>query len=175
MRTTGHRERRSFAVSEEVTTEQPVRSERSASGESGAAHFTLRRISEALEGSVAGLALHLPNGEVVEVPDNLAAILRAAASALQNGAEAVYLVPVQKELTPREAAELLGVSRPHLIYLLERDHIPYRVVGTHRRIPADALLAYKARTEAEADHAFQAMVDATEEAGLYERERRAVS
>jgi excisionase family DNA binding protein len=60
---------------------------------------------------------------------------------------ALLVVPVQAELSTYEAAELLGVSRPFLIRLLEKEELPYRVVGRHRRIPCEALLAYKERTQ----------------------------
>ncbi|MBN9430997.1 MAG: helix-turn-helix domain-containing protein [Bosea sp.] len=74
--------------------------------------------------------------------------------------EAVTLVPVSRMLTTQQAADILNVSRPHLISLLAQGKIEHTTVGRHRRIKAEHLFAYKEardakRSEALADLAEQ--------------------
>lgn len=70
-------------------------------------------------------------------------ILRQMASG-----DALSILPIRKDVTTQEAAEILNVSRPFVIGLLQKNEIPFRMVGSHRRIPLAALLEYKRRTDA---------------------------
>ncbi|HVK04036.1 MAG TPA: helix-turn-helix domain-containing protein [Armatimonadaceae bacterium] len=82
------------------------------------------------------------DGSEIVLSASVARLLRDVLARLAQG-EPVVLVPQKAELTTHQAADLLGVSRPHLIKLLETGQIAYRKVGVQRRIPLPDLLRYR--------------------------------
>lgn len=79
---------------------------------------------------------------------------------------AVTLIPVHAELSTQQAANILNVSRPHLIKLLESGEIPYYKVGKHRRILAQKLYDYKSDIDAKRSQTLDELTAFTQELGL---------
>ena len=94
--------------------------------------------------------------------------LRMLVEILANMAEgkAVSIIPVKAELTTQQAADFLNVSRPHLVSLLEAGDIAFHKTGTHRRIYASDLLAYRHKRDAASRNALDELAAQAQELGL---------
>ena len=84
--------------------------------------------------------------ETVDLPVPALRLLREILDRMAHG-KGVTLTPLHAELTTRQAAELLQVSRTHLVQLLDEGRIPCRKVGSHRRVRAEDILAWRRETE----------------------------
>ncbi len=108
-----------------------------------------------------------PDGKQTELPESLYSVLVRAAQELRRG-RGVSILPVGLELTTQQAADLVNVSRPFLIRLLEAGQIPYHRVGTHRRIRLDDLLAYRRRRSEERREMLAGMAAEAQDLGIYD-------
>jgi excisionase family DNA binding protein len=86
--------------------------------------------------------------ETITVPATVVTLFLRLLREIARG-HAVTLLPLHTELTTQQAAEVLNVSRPFLVRLLEDGQIPYRKVGTHRRVQLRDILTYKEHTDAD--------------------------
>jgi excisionase family DNA binding protein len=108
--------------------------------------------------------------EPITIPANIFRTIIKMLVEMGNG-NAVAVVPVSAELTTQQSADLLNVSRPHLIKLLNDQELPYRMVGTHRKLLAREVLNYREKTGAKRRSALTSMVAMDEEFGLLDDER----
>lgn len=108
-----------------------------------------------------------PEQQEIRLPPSAFRLLQRIVHSLAED-QAVSIVPIGKELTTQQAADLLNVSRPYLIQLLEKGDLPHSKTGTHRRIRFVDLMAYKAKRDAERRQALIELVRISEEMGLYE-------
>jgi excisionase family DNA binding protein len=109
------------------------------------------------------------DGKEILIPESVYQILHQAVHALASG-KVISVVIQDKELTTQKAADLLKVSRPYLIKLLDQGEIPCIRVGTHRRVRFDDLMKYKQERDIKRRKCLQELIEITEAAGLYDYE-----
>jgi excisionase family DNA binding protein len=108
-----------------------------------------------------------PDGRSVDLPPTLFAVLAAVAQAMLAG-RAVTVSPTSRRMTTQEAADLLGVSRPTLVKLLDEGDIPYERPGRHRRVRLDDVLRYQEERQAERRSTLRELTRTAQELGLYD-------
>jgi excisionase family DNA binding protein len=88
--------------------------------------------------------LHDDQGAVraVHIPTSALHLLLQVLTEIGQG-NAVSIIPIHAELTTQEAADVLNVSRPFLVQLLEKGDMPFHKIGTHRRVRYQDVMAYK--------------------------------
>jgi excisionase family DNA binding protein len=95
--------------------------------------------------------------QTIAIPASAFRALADAVHEMANG-HAIRITSHEEEVSTQKAADILNVSRPYLIGLVEKGEIPFRRVGTHRRLRLSDVLAYKARSDADAECAFRELV-----------------
>lgn len=123
--------------------------------------------SQIKEGEPTTLSLALEGGNVQNVtlaPALTASLLEVLR--LVSSGRGFRMIPVESELTTQQAADLLNVSRPFLVKLLEEGNIPFTKTGRHRRVRADDLFAYKEKRDAERSDALSDLARMDAEDGL---------
>lgn len=104
------------------------------------------------------MVLRTAGGSEVELPPFLADLLNRLVTLLARG-QAIRLRPYRTAMTTTEAAELLGMSRTHLIHLIDRGEIPAFKVGAHHRLDVADVAAFRHRQRAEFQEAMREIAD----------------
>ena len=103
--------------------------------------------------------------EPIELPAGAVRLLTRVLEAMAAG-RGVTLIPEGAELTTVQAADVLNVSRPFLIKLLDENAIPHRKVGKHRRVRMEDVVAYKEAIDRERDQVLDQLTREAQEQGL---------
>jgi excisionase family DNA binding protein len=106
-----------------------------------------------------------PTDELI-LPGSVVRVLLGVLTEMAQG-NAVSVIPIHQEMTTQQAAELLNVSRPHLVGLLENGKIPFHKVGTHRKVKLMDVLDYQQQEQASRSQALDELAAASQQAGLY--------
>jgi excisionase family DNA binding protein len=129
-----------------------------------------REVSRALE-SAGGTALRVQVTEAgrevatFDLPPSVARLLVDILKETAAG-HAVSVVPLEAEITTQQAAELLNVSRPYVVGMIEKGTLPARMVGNQRRLPLKDMLAYKADNRAKRLKTLEELAALDQELGL---------
>jgi excisionase family DNA binding protein len=128
------------------------------------AKISSRTLSKYADVDRVQLALRGCNGESDDLvlPGHVLQILLDVLSEMSKG-NAISLIPHHQEVSTQEAANLLNVSRPFLVGLLEKGEIPFRKVGAHRRVLLTDVLAYREKTELLRTQALDELTDLSQE------------
>lgn len=110
-------------------------------------------------------SLNFGNGVSLEIPDFALGLLVDIFREVAKG-NAVTLIPIHSELTTQQAAEILNVSRPYVVKLLEDNKIPHTKRGRHRRIRFDDLMRYKEESDRDCKKALDDLVRLSEDLGV---------
>lgn len=105
------------------------------------------------------------NEPVVQVPPQALRFIAQVLGAMSER-RPIMLMPARQEFSTIEAANFLNVSRPFVVKEIEAGRLPYRMVGTHRRVPFEALAAYADRMRRQQHEALDRMAQNAQDLGL---------
>lgn len=125
-----------------------------------------REVSRVLEGHEDDHALRLlVDKKQFELPPAALDLLMEILKHMAEG-RAVSITSMKAEISTQQAAELLNVSRPYVVGLVDNGTLPHRMVGNQRRLPLADVLAYKAETSARKRSALEALAAHDQELSL---------
>jgi excisionase family DNA binding protein len=107
------------------------------------------------------------DGQEIEMPSIISIALMEVIKTLNKG-NSITLIPMDKELTTQQAADILNVSRPYFIKLLENGIIPFKKTGTHRKILMQDLMKYREQRAETRKSKIEELSVLSQELGLYD-------
>lgn len=110
-----------------------------------------------------------PKGESIALPESVFYVLERIAEVLARG-DSITVVPVGREVTTQQAADLLNVSRQYLVRLLDDGRIPFRKTGKHRRLRIEDVLEFRERRDKDRRAGLRELSQLTQEFGGYDSE-----
>jgi excisionase family DNA binding protein len=108
-----------------------------------------------------------PQDERINLPESVYHLLKQVVATMMRG-KTIVLTPENERLTTQAAANFLGVSRPHLVKLLDSGSIPFEKVGQHRRVNMKDIATYRKHRDAERRSALNELARAEFADGSYE-------
>jgi len=131
-------------------------------------------LSKALEGMVHSpkrrapkCKLVGPNGESIPLPESVFYVLERVAEVMSRG-DSITVVPIGRQVTTQQAADLLNVSRQYLVRLLDEGRIPFRKTGKHRRLQIEDVLAFKEKRDKDRRAGLRELSQMTQDFGGYD-------
>jgi excisionase family DNA binding protein len=135
-------------------------------------------LSKALDGMVRAPKRRAPNcqlvgpsGEAIALPASIFYVLERVAEVLARG-DSITVVPVGREVTTQQAADLLNVSRQYLVRLLDEDRIRYRKTGKHRRLRVEDVLEFKEKRDKDRRAGLRELSQMSQAFGGYDSESK---
>jgi excisionase family DNA binding protein len=110
-----------------------------------------------------------PKGESIPLPETVFHVLERVVEVMARG-DSITVVPVGREVTTQQAANLLNVSRQYLVRLLDEGRIPFRRTGKHRRLRVEDVLSFKEKRDRDRRAGLRELTRMTEEFGGYDSE-----
>lgn len=107
-----------------------------------------------------------PSGEEMVIPESVFYVLERVAEVMSQG-DSITVVPVGRQLTTQQAANLLNVSRQYVVRLLDEGRIPFTKTGKHRRVRIEDVLAFKKSRDRERKVALDELTQLSEDVGGY--------
>lgn len=110
-----------------------------------------------------------PKGESIPLPESVFYLLERVAEVMAGG-DSITVVPVGKEVTTQQAADILNVSRQYLVRLLDEGRVPFGKTGKHRRVRIEDVLAFKEKRDKDRRAGLRELSRVTQELGGYDAE-----